>query len=101
MVEKAEKFLNFYSFYKLHKKLKNEKLKDEKLKDKKLKEKKLKEKKQKMMIMLNLYTLLPNIPEKYYIKSRIAKINLLSSFAPNNKSKIADIINDAILKNYN
>ena len=80
MVEKAEKFLNFYSFYKLHKKLQNENQK---------------------MIMLNLYTLLPNIPEKYYIKSRIAKINLLSSFAPNNKSKIADIINDAILKNYN
>ena len=106
MVEKAEKFLNFYSFYKLHKKLKNEKLKDEKLKDKKLKEKKLKEKKQKMMIMLNLYTLLPNIPEKYYIKSRIAKINLLSSFEQENKSKkslikIVDIIKDAILKNYN
>ena len=81
MVEKAEKFLNFYSFYKLHKKLENEK---------------------KKMIMLNLYTLLPNIPEKYYIKSRIAKINLLSSFAQDNKSiKIADIIKDAILKNYN
>ena len=42
MVEKAEKFLNFYSFYKLHKKLKDEKEK---------------------MIMLNLYTLLPNILE--------------------------------------
>ena len=83
MVEKAEKFLNFYSFYKLHKKLKDE------------------NEQQKMMIMLNLYTLLPNIPEKYYIKSRIAKINLLSSFAQDNKSiKIADIIKDAILKNY-
>ena len=85
MVEKAEKFLNFYSFYKLHKKLKDEKEK---------------------MIMLNLYTLLPNIPEKYYIKSRIAKINLLSSFEQENKSKnslikITDIIKDAILKNYN
>ena len=100
MVEKAEKFLNFYSFYKRHKKLENEKLKDEKLKDKKLKEKKLEDEKEKMK-MLNLYTLLPNIPEKYYIKSRIAKINLLSSFAQDNKSKIVDIINDAILKNYN
>ena len=80
MVEKAEKFLNFYSFYKRHKKLEDEKEK---------------------MKMLNLYTLLPNIPEKYYIKSRIAKINLLSSFAQDNKSiKIADIIKDAILKNY-
>ena len=85
MVEKAEKFLNFYSFYKRHKKLEDEKEK---------------------MKMLNLYTLLPNIPEKYYIKSRIAKINLLSSFEQENKSKkslikIVDIINDAILKNYN
>ena len=81
MVEKAEKFLNFYSFYKRHKKLEDKKEK---------------------MKMLNLYTLLPNIPEKYYIKSRIAKINLLSSFAQENKSiKIADIIKDAILKNYN
>ena len=85
MEEKAKQFLNFYSFYKLHKKPNDEKQK---------------------MIMLNLYTLLPNIPEKYYIKSRIAKINLLSSFAQDNESKnslikITDIINDAILKNYN
>ena len=85
MVEKAEKFLNFYSFYKRHKKFENKKEK---------------------MKMLNLYTLLPNIPEKYYIKSRIAKINLLSSFEQENKSKnslikITDIIKDAILKNYN
>ena len=87
MEEKAKKFLNFYSFYKLHKKPNDEK------------------QKMKKMIMLNLYTLLPNIPEKYYIKSRIAKINCLFPYIKeknNNESfiKFTNIIKDAILKNY-
>ena len=89
MVDKVEDVLNYYSFYKYHKNIDNGN-----------KSKTLSEVYEQLK-MLNLYTLLPNIPEKNKIKCQITKIELYNVLTQvQGISQIeSDILKEAIIKN--
>ena len=91
MVDKVEDYFNYYSFYKYHKQI-----------DAKNKSKTLSDVYERLK-MLNLYTLLPNIPEKNKIKSQIAKIELYNCLTNVKGISLieSDILKEQILKNYN
>ena len=91
MVDKVEDYFNYYSFYKYHKQI-----------DVKNKSKTLSDVYERLK-MLNLYTLLPNIPEKNKIKSQIAKIELYTRLTQIKGISLIefDILKEQILKNYN
>ena len=91
MVDKVEDVLNYYSFYKYHKNIDNGN------------KSKTPSEVYEQLKMLNLYTLLPNIPEKNKIKCQITKIELYNVLTQvNGISQIeSDILKEAIIKNYN
>ena len=91
MVDKVEDVLNYYSFYKYHKNIDNGN------------KSKTPSEVYEQLKMLNLYTLLPNIPEKNKIKCQITKIELYNVLTQvQGISQIeSDILKEAIIKNYN
>ena len=91
MVDKVEDVLNYYSFYKYHKNIDNGN------------KSKTPSEVYEQLKMLNLYTLLPNIPEKNKIKCQITKIELYNVLTQvKGISQIeSDILKEAIIKNYN